>query len=71
MITGTSYNIVGFGFGSGSPYYDEWEVVSTYKQKKTYFLCENCGNRYLIPEMKGTNLILLVCSSCGGRLREE
>ena len=40
-------------------------------QKRNYFVCESCGSRYLLPEIRGTELIRLVCSGCGGRLKEE
>lgn len=40
-------------------------------KKKTYFVCVNCKSRYLLPEIRGTELIRLACSGCGGRLEEE
>jgi len=50
-----------------------WSIINNYippNEKKTYFKCESCGAKYVIPEMKGANLIRLVCSGCGGNLEE-
>ena len=39
-------------------------------RNETYFVCENCKGRYLLPE-RGTELIRLFCHGCGGNLKEE
>lgn len=75
MITGTCLYIDKWDTStewiscSGSPHEDwvHWPSVSN----RNYFVCENCESRYLLPEIRGTELIRLVCSGCGGRLKEE
>ena len=52
----------------------EYHPSHTYQvpqnREKIYYRCEHCGAKYLLPEIRGTILIRLQCSGCGGNLKE-